>query len=90
MAYQPRNVINGALLKQHMGKEISIFLRVDDVDPAGSTLVCKSSDDKDIRVTLAVPLDSLIKGWVEVIGTPTGLNSVRCREVSNFLCIAKV
>jgi Replication factor A protein 3 len=87
MAYQPRSIINGAMLKQFIGKEVSIFVKVTNMEETGTTLYCKSTDDKDITVTMGgLPMDRFYEGWVEVIGKPTSDKAIYCKDVSSPMC----
>ncbi|EDW82646.1 uncharacterized protein Dwil_GK10101 [Drosophila willistoni] len=83
MAFDPRTIINGGMLKQFNGQTISIMVRVESV--AGSQLVATSTDKQKLRINLSSgELSSAEGAWVEVIGVPHGNDTIRAQEVIEF------
>lgn len=84
MNFEPRSIVNGALLKRYSGQSVSIHLFVDRADKDGRSFTGKSTDDMPIQVLLSEPLSSLLHGWVEVIGMAGSNESVRCKEIITY------
>lgn len=84
MLYEQRYLANGGSLAEQQGKKVTICVKVTAVDPNGSNLSCQTSDDRFITVTLDEPLNGPVNGWVEVIGTVTASNKIRCDEIIQF------
>lgn len=78
---ESRSIINGKLLKEHMGENVCIMVKVDTVDSSGKSFKGKTTDDVNVLVNLTDPLNVPIADWVEVIGIPAGQNAIRCKEV---------
>lgn len=85
MAFESRSMINGNLLSRFKGKNVSIFVKVDKLSNCGRSFIAKTTDDHDVTVALSEPLNTPIDGWVELIGIPTGADSIRCSEVSSHI-----
>lgn len=81
MDFEPRTIVNGAQLKHHPGKAVSIHLFVDRAETDGRSFTGRSTDGLNIQVVLSQPLSELLHGWVEVIGMAGSNESVRCKEV---------
>lgn len=84
MLYEQRYLANGGSLADQQGRKVSIYVKVTAVDPNGTILSCQTSDDRFISVTLDEPLNGLLSGWVEVVGTVTASNKIRCEEIIMF------
>lgn len=84
MEFTARSIINGKLLSQHSGQNVSILVNIDNVDANGRLLKGKTTDNVEIRVSLTDPISAPIKSWVEVIGVPAGPDAIRCKEVSHI------
>lgn len=80
-----RFLANGANLAANMGRKVSIFVNVIKVESSGMSLIAKTTDNQIVNVNLGEPLNGPTNGWIEVIGTVTGNNDVRCEEVI-FCC----
>lgn len=71
------------MLRNFVDKHISIHVNVEsEVDRGVSVIHAKTTDDLDVTIELSEPLNSPIKGWIEVIGIPTGANTIRNKEVT--------
>lgn len=84
MLFEQRYLANGGSLSEQQGRKVTIRVKVTAVDPNGTTLSCQTSDDRFISVTLDEPLNGALNGWVEVIGTVTSNNKIRCDEIIQF------
>lgn len=87
MEFENRSIINGKLLKEHMGENVCIMVKVETVDGSGKMFRGKTSDNVNIQVNVSEPLNGPIADWVEVIGIPAGQNAIRCKEVCLFCFI---
>lgn len=84
MDFQPRTIINGALLRRYSEKLVSIMAKVEDIDSSGRVIKAKTTDNLDIRINLAEPVTSPVNNWIEIIGKPSGPDSIKCSEVLYF------
>ncbi|KAL1380343.1 hypothetical protein pipiens_011674 [Culex pipiens pipiens] len=84
MDFEPRTIVNGAQLKHHPGKAVSIHLFVDRAETDGRSFTGRSTDGLNIQVVLSQPLSELLHGWVEVIGMAGSNESVRCKEIITY------
>lgn len=82
ISFQPRTLVNGSMLRNFSGQHVSIHVNVPTEAERQSTVIkAKTTDDLDVTINLAEPLNQPVKGWIEVIGVPTGPNSIRNKEV---------
>ncbi|XP_013110396.1 uncharacterized protein LOC106089162 [Stomoxys calcitrans] len=79
MAFEERIHVNGSMLRQFAGQNISIILCVE--DKAGMNLSASSTDDQRITVLLPESITASKGDWVEVIGRPSGPTAVKAKEV---------
>lgn len=84
MDFEPRNIVNGALLKRNAAQTVSIHLFVERADKDGRSFTGKSTDGMSVQVTLQDPLSALLTGWVEVIGMAGSNDTVRCKEIITY------
>lgn len=84
---ESRSIINGKLLKEHMGENVCIMVKVETVESSGKSFRGKTTDNVNLLVTLNDPLNVPIADWVEVIGIPAGVDAIRCKEVCLRLLI---
>ncbi|XP_037951182.1 uncharacterized protein LOC119681942 [Teleopsis dalmanni] len=82
MSFEPRSLVNGNILRQYTGKNVSIMLQVEKED--GRMLIAKSTDNLNVRVAMPQPQGVRNGDWVEVIGVPTGADSINAKEVITF------
>lgn len=82
---ESRSIINGKLLKEHMGENVCIMVKVETIDSSGKLFRGKTTDNINLQVNLSDPLNAPIADWVEVIGIPSGPNVIRCKEVCSVL-----
>lgn len=82
MAFESRTHVNGGMLRQFAGQNVSIMLCVD--DEAGTNLTATSTDDQRITVQLADSVGASNGDWIEVIGRPTGATAIRAKEVKKM------
>lgn len=82
-----RSIVNGNMLRRFLNQKVNIMVNIEDVDSNGKTLKGMTTDQQSIQVCLSEPVTSLINGWVEVIGVPTGSDRINCEEVSNALSL---
>lgn len=61
-----REIVNGDLLAHSMEKNVTVFGKVQSVDPNGKSFEIKTVDNVMVTVNLNVPLDDLLEGYVEV------------------------
>ncbi|XP_050093602.1 uncharacterized protein LOC126576390 [Anopheles aquasalis] len=89
--FEPRTIVNGALLKKHIDEQISIHLKIDRCDDGSRSLTGKSTDGLTVQVFFPDPLMGLTAGWMEVIGIAAPNNIVRGKElVTYFDCQEKI
>jgi len=83
--YIPRTMINGALLRNFISQHVSVHVHVEEEAERQSKLIKgKTSDDVEVKVVLSEPLNVPLKGWIEVIGIPTGPDTIRNKEIILF------
>lgn len=83
MDFTARTLINGKSLSANCGKHVSLLVKIDEVDGTGRLLTGKTSDHTTVRVSLSEPVSAPVHNWVEILGTPTGSDAIRCKEVSD-------
>lgn len=82
ITFAPRTLVSGSMLRNFISQHVSIHVNVQQEAERGSTVInAKTTDDLDITIDLAEPLNSPVKGWIEVIGVPTSANAIRNKEV---------
>lgn len=78
-----RQIINGALLGKHTGGNVSLTVFVEqEVQRSSTHFSAKTSDDQIVEVNLNEPLNTPVKGWIEVLGKPKSTYSIQTDEVS--------
>lgn len=83
ISFTPRALVNGSMLRNFIDQHVSIHVNVQsEVDRGASVIKATSSDDVEVTINLSEPLNSPVKGWIEVIGVPTSGNTIRNKEVS--------
>lgn len=82
--FERRSIVNGALLKRHIGQSISIHLKVDRAVDGCKSFSGKTTDGATVQVILSEPLNGACSGWVEVIGTAGPNDSVRCKQIITY------
>lgn len=83
--YVTRKIINGSLLRAYNGQYVSVHVNVEEeVDRFSKLIKGKTTDDVEVKIQLAEPLNVPIKGWIEVIGIPNGPDIIRNKEVITF------
>ncbi|XP_055838599.1 uncharacterized protein LOC129906731 [Episyrphus balteatus] len=83
MAFELRTPVNGSMLRNFIGKTVSLFVKIES-ESNSSTIRVKTTDDQEVRVTLSEPISARSSDWVEIIGTPAGPDAIRAREVILF------
>ncbi|XP_046412669.1 replication protein A 14 kDa subunit-like [Neodiprion fabricii] len=74
--------INGQLVSQHIGDQIILLGSINKINPSGTSMELKTSDNMIITVSLSEPIDSHLEGYIEVHGTVQSKSSISC---SNFV-----
>lgn len=83
ISFQPRKLVNGAMLRNYSGQHVSIHLNVPiEVERQATMFKAQTTDDMEVTINLAEPLNTPIKGWIEVIGVPTSSNVIQNKEVT--------
>ncbi|XP_061389696.1 uncharacterized protein LOC133324886 [Musca vetustissima] len=82
MAFEARTHVNGKMLRQFAGQNVSIMLCVE--NEAGTNLTGISTDDEKITVQLPDSVDATTGDWIEVIGKAMGPTSVKAKEAILF------
>lgn len=83
ISYAQRTIINGSLLRNHLNQNVSIHVNVEpEAERQANVIHAKTSDDLDIQIVLNEPLNTPVKGWIEIIGVPSSSTSIRNKEVS--------
>lgn len=81
--FVPRTIINGALLRNFISQHVSIMVHVEEeAEKNCRSFQAKTTDSLAIDVVLNEPLNTNVKGWIEVIGVPSGPDTIRNKEVS--------
>ncbi|KAI8126506.1 hypothetical protein FF38_05164 [Lucilia cuprina] len=80
--FEPRTLVNGNMLRTHLGQNISIMLCVE--DEAGTNLTGTSTDDQKITVSLSDSVGATKGDWIEVIGKASGPSAIRASEAILF------
>ncbi|XP_055639740.1 uncharacterized protein LOC129777483 isoform X2 [Toxorhynchites rutilus septentrionalis] len=84
MAFEPRSIVNGSLLKRYSGQPVSIHLFVERSEKNGRSFTGRSTDEMPVHVILNEPLSSILRGWVEVIGMAGSNDSIQCKEIITY------
>lgn len=84
--FSERTIINGGLLRQHIGKNVSIFLNIEPkAERSITTVNGKTTDDVAVKLLLDEPLNVPLNGWIEVIGVPKSSDTIQNTEVSKTI-----
>lgn len=84
ISFTPRQLVCGSMLRNFIGQHVSIHVNVQEADRGANVINGKTTDDINITISLSEPLNAPVKGWIEVIGTPTGPNAIRNKEVRSI------
>lgn len=84
MDFQARTIINGALLRRYSEQLVSIVAKIEDIDSTDRLLKGKTTDNIGIRINLSEPISCPVNNWVEIIGKPSGPDTIKCSEVTSF------
>lgn len=85
ISYAQRTLVNGSLLRDHINKNVSIHVNVEpEAERYAKVINGKTTDDIDVQIFLNEPLNTPVKGWVEIIGVPNSSTSIQNKEVSFF------
>ncbi|XP_031624800.1 replication protein A 14 kDa subunit A [Contarinia nasturtii] len=85
ITFTPRTLVNGSMLRNFIDQHVSIHVNVQtEVDRGASVIKATTSDDLDVEIQLSEPLNSPVKGWIEVIGVPTSANTIQNKEIIIF------
>lgn len=83
ISFTPRTLVTGSMLRNFIDKHVSIHVNVEsEVERGVSVIHAKTTDDLDVTIEISEPLNSPVKGWIEVIGIPTSANTIRNKEVT--------
>lgn len=86
ISFTERTIVNGALLRNFQNQHITIHVNVQpEVERQSTVIKAKTTDDMEVTINLSEPLNAPVKGWIEVIGVPTGSNVIRNKEVCLLL-----
>ncbi|XP_057659354.1 uncharacterized protein LOC130895817 [Diorhabda carinulata] len=66
------NIINGGQLSIFINKNVSIIGFVTEKAPNGLWFEIRTTDNQIVRVTMKLPIDQPLDGYVEVHGVSTG------------------
>lgn len=58
--------------------------KVQGIESGGLCIVIKSTDDQRVNIMLNEPVNAPVDGYIEVIGTVSKPDTVRCQEVLTF------
>ncbi|KAF5308531.1 hypothetical protein FQR65_LT06196 [Abscondita terminalis] len=79
-----REIINGAMMPQYIGKKVSVTGLVTKVNPNGLTFDIRSVDDVSVKVNLRKPHTNPLEGHVEVHGVAQSGPTIICDELIEF------
>lgn len=83
ISYAQRTIVNGSLLRDHLNKNVSIHVNVEpEAERNAKVINAKTTDDLDVQIVLNEPLNTPVKGWMEIIGVPSSPTSIRNKEVN--------
>lgn len=89
ISYAERTIVNGSLLREHLNKNVSIHVNVEpEAERYANVINAKTTDDMDVQIVLNEPLNTPVKGWVEIIGVPSSPTSIRNKEVHFWTIIS--
>lgn len=57
---------------------------VQNQENGGTRIILKSTDDKRVNVQLNEPVNAPLEGFIEVIGSVTGPDTIKCKEIITF------
>lgn len=84
--FASRTIINGNKMRSSVGKTVSIMVHVaQEAEKHCRSFRAKTTDNVDLDVVLSEPLNTNVKGWIEVIGVPSAHDTIRNNEVSKRL-----
>ncbi|BFZ01447.1 hypothetical protein BsWGS_04486 [Bradybaena similaris] len=81
---QTKPRVSGSLLLNFHGRQVCLLGLAKNVDSSGHFFTLTASDNQDIKIQMQDPLDQRVFGLVEVHGTVTSKNSVRCDNLVTF------
>lgn len=80
---QARQFVNGATIRSFLNRAVSVFVKVDSIDPSGMSLKGQTTDQRPISVVLSEPVSSSVKDqWIEADGTAISSDTIKCEYVS--------
>lgn len=83
ISYVQRILVNGSLLRDHLNKNVCIHVNIEpEAERYAKVINAKTTDDMDVQIILNEPLNTPVKGWVEIIGVPSSPTSIRNKEVN--------
>uniref|UniRef100_A0A1B0G0X3 Replication factor A protein 3 n=1 Tax=Glossina morsitans morsitans TaxID=37546 RepID=A0A1B0G0X3_GLOMM len=82
VAFTERTWVNGSLLKNFIGENVSIFLCVK--DEAGANLIAISSDNQTITVKISEPSGVPAGDWIELQGKVLNSTTIQCKDIMSF------
>lgn len=85
IGFVERKLVNGASLRTSTGQMVAIHLNVTNGERYDRTISGKTTDDIEVRVELAEPLNVAVNGWIQVIGTAKSPNGIQGKEVRSGL-----
>lgn len=81
--FQARQWVNGATIRSHVNKPVSVFVRVDAIEASGTILKGQTTDQRPISIMLSEPVNNAVKDqWVEADGMAISADTVKCDTVS--------
>lgn len=81
--FQARQFVNGATIRSFLNRAVSVFVKVDSIDPSGMSLKGQTTDQRPISVVLSEPVSSSVKDqWIEADGTAISSDTIKCEHVS--------
>ncbi|XP_075237288.1 replication protein A 14 kDa subunit-like [Lycorma delicatula] len=79
-----RNQINGSMVAQYQGRNVSVIGKVINTNPNGLSFEIRTGDDMIVNVTMQRPLTEPISELIEVKGKCQGRMNILCDSYIMF------
>jgi len=76
--------VNGSMLREYQGKNVCLIGTVSNVDKSGYAFQLTTSDQQNVSIRLLEPLQDMLHGVVEVVGSVSGSNQITCTNYTQF------
>ncbi|XP_015912965.3 replication protein A 14 kDa subunit [Parasteatoda tepidariorum] len=84
MNSQTRKRVTGASLSQYLGQYVTVFGEFMQLESSGRTFTMKTASNDIVTVQLQEPVQDLLQGFIEVQGTVSHNNTIKCQHLISF------